>query len=122
MVDALKEAGEAIRSLWTGLCNIFSYQEVDDKYGITEHKEVKLHENIPCRLSFKNISQANQTDSFAKTDQVVKLFIAPEVYVPPGSIVEVSQNGVTGRYEHSGVSAIYTNHQEIILDNYKERA
>ena len=81
-----------------------------------------LFENLPCRLSFKNISQANQTESFAATNQVVKLFIAPEVYVPPGSVIEVTQNEVTRKYKHSGVSAVYTNHQEIILDNYDGRA
>lgn len=122
MVDELKEAREAIQSLWTGLCSIFGFEESEDRYGATRHKEVKLYENIPCRLSFKNISQANQTESFAAINQVVQLFIAPEVYVPPGSVIEVTQNEVTRKYKHSGVSAVYTNHQEIILDHHDGRA
>ena len=122
MVDELKQAREAIQSLWTGLCSIFGFEELEDRYGTTKHKEVKLYENVPCRLSFKNISQANQTESFAATNQVVKLFIAPEVYVPPGSVIEVTQNGITRKYKHSGISAVYTNHQEIILDHHDGRA
>jgi hypothetical protein len=54
--------------------------------------------------------------------QVVTLFISPEVYIPPGSMIEVTQNNVTRTYKHSGISAIYTNHQEIILELEQEKA
>ena len=122
MVDELKQAREAIQSMWTGICNIFGFKDIEDKYGATIHTEVVLFENLPCRLSFKNISQTSQTESFAVSSQVVKLFIAPEVYVPPGSAIEVTQNGVTRKYKHSGISAVYTNHQEIVLEAYKGSA
>ena len=122
MVDELKQAREAIQSMWTGICNIFWFKNSKNKYGTVVSEVKELYKNIPCRLSFKNISQTEQTESVAKTSQVVKLFIAPEVYVPPGSIVEVIQNGVTRKYKHSGISAFYTNHQEIILDVEQEKA
>jgi len=122
MVDELKQAREAIQSMWTGICNIFWFKNSKNKYGTVVSEVKELYKNIPCRLSFKNISQTEQTESAAKTSQVVKLFIAPEVYVPPGSIVEVTQNGVTRKYKHSGISAVYTNHQEIILDVEQEKA
>nr|DAQ01660.1 MAG TPA: head closure knob [Caudoviricetes sp.] len=122
MVKELEKAKKAIQSLWTGVCNIFGFKDVEDKYGATTHAEVTLFENLPCRLSFKNISQTSQTESFAVSSQVVKLFITPEVYVPPGSMIEVTQNGVTRKYKHSGISAVYTNHQEIVLEAYKGSA
>jgi hypothetical protein len=122
MVDELKQAREAIQSMWTGICNIFGFKNSKNKYGTVVSEVKELYKNIPCRLSFKNISQTEQTESISKTSQVVKLFIAPEVYVPPGSIVEVTQNGVTRKYKHSGISAVYTNHQEIILDAEQEKA
>lgn len=122
MVDELKQAREAIQSMWTGICNIFRFKNSKNKYGTVVSEVKELYKNIPCQLSFKNISQTEQTESVAKTSQVVKLFIAPEVYVPPGSIVEVTQNGVTRKYKHSGISAVYTNHQEIILDVEQEKA
>lgn len=122
MVKELEKAKKAIQSLWTGVCNIFGFKDVEDKYGATTNAEVTLFENLPCRLSFKNISQTNQTESFAVSSQVVKLFIAPDVYVPPGSMIEVTQNGVTRKYKHSGISAVYTNHQEIVLEAYKGSA
>lgn len=122
MVDELKQARESIQSMWTGICNIFGVKNSKNKYGTVVSEVKELYKNIPCRLSFKNISQTEQTESVAKTSQVVKLFIAPEVYVPPGSIVEVTQNGITRKYKHSGISAVYTNHQEIILDVEQEKA
>ena len=122
MVDELKQARESIQSMWTGICNIFGFKNSKNKYGTVVSEVKELYKNIPCRLSFKNISQTEQTESVDKTSQVVKLFIAPEVYVPPGSIVEVIQNGVTRKYKHSGISAVYTNHQEIILDAEQEKA
>ena len=122
MVEELKQAREAIQSMWTGICNIFGFKNSKNKYGTVVSEVKELYKNIPCRLSFKNISQTEQTESAAKTSQVVKLFIAPEVYVPPGSIVEVTQNGVTRKYKHSGISAVYTNHQEIILEAEQEKA
>ena len=122
MVDELKQARESIQSMWTGICNIFGFKNSKNKYGTVVSEVKELYKNIPCRLSFKNISQTEQTESVAKTSQVVKLFIAPEVYVPPGSVFEVTQNGVTRKYKHSGVSAVYTNHQEIILDVEQEKA
>ena len=122
MVNELEKAKKAIQSLWTGVCNIFGFKDVEDEYGATSHAEMTLFENLPCRLSFKNISQTNQTESFAVSSQVVKLFIAPDVYVPPGSVIEVTQNGITRKYKHSGISAVYTNHQEIVLEAYKGSA
>ncbi len=122
MVDELKQAREAIQSIWTGICNIFWFKNSKNKYGTVVSEVKELYKNIPCRLSFKNISQTEQTESVAKTSQIVKLFIAPEVYVPPGSVIEVTQNGVTRKYKHSGISAVYTNHQEIILDAEQEKA
>lgn len=122
MVDELKQARESIQSMWTGICNIFGFKNSKNKYGTVVSEVKELYKNIPCRLSFKNISQTEQTESVAKTSQVVKLFIAPEVYAPPGSIVEVIQNGVTRKYKHLGISAVYTNHQEIILDVEQEKA
>lgn len=122
MVDELKQAREAIQSMWAGICNIFGFKNSKNKYGTVVSEVKELYKNIPCRLSFKNISQTEQTESMSKTSQVVKLFIAPEVYVPPGSIVEVTQNGVTRKYKHSGISAVYTNHQEIVLDAEQEKA
>ena len=104
--DILKSAKDAIKSMWSGLCTVYKNEKSKNKYGI----------------SFENVSQADQTELGANVSQVVTLFISPEVYIPPGSMIEVTQNNVTRTYKHSGISAIYTNHQEIILELEQEKA
>ena len=120
--EILKSAREAIHSMWDGLCTAFENKKSKDKYGIVDSEKVEFCRDVPCRLSFKTISQADQTGLGANVSQVVKLFISPEVYIPPGSTIEVTQNNVTRKYRHSGISAVYTNHQEIILEAEQEKA
>ena len=108
--EILKSAREAIHSMWDGLCTAFENKNSKNKYGIVSSEKVEFCRDVPCRLSFKTISQADQTGLGANVSQVVKLFISPEVYIPPGSTIEVTQNNVTRKYKHSGISAVYTNH------------
>ena len=120
--DILREAREAIHSMWDGRCKVIEFVKEKGRNNIVEKKEKVLYDNQPCRLSHKTISQAEQTESFASTSQVIKLFIAPELLIPEGCKIEVTQNGVTKMYENSGISAVYTNHQEIILTAEKKKA
>lgn len=120
--DILREAREAIQSMWDGRCRIIEFNNEKGRNNIVKTTEKVLHDNVPCRLSHKTISQAEQTESFASTSQVIKLFIAPELDIPAGCKIEVTQNGITKMYENSGVSAVYTNHQEIILQIAKKKA
>lgn len=113
---------KVIESLYIAKCNIYGFGNVEDEFGRTESKEMLLHEEIPCRVSFKNISAANQTEVFATTSQEIKLFINPEIIIKEGSKIEVTQHNRTTIYESSGASAVYTNHQEIMLKSYKGRA
>ena len=113
---------KALESLYLAVCNIYGFISEDDGYGISDQVEKLLYENQKCRVSYKNISAANQTESFATTAQEIKLFIAPELVIPAGSMIEVTQNNRTEKYKSSGKAAVYKNHQEIILKSYKERA
>ena len=115
MVD---EVRNAIQSLWIGRCKITKFDKEKGKNNIVKSVEKVLYENQPCRISHKTISQA----SFANTAQIIKLFIAPELDIPAGCKIEVIQNGITKTYQHSGVSAVYSHHQEIILELAKEKA
>ena len=83
---------KALESLYMGNCNIYGFISEDDGYGISDQVEKLLYENQKCRVSYKNISAANQTESFATTAQEIKLFIAPELIIPAGSTIEVTQN------------------------------
>lgn len=112
---------KAIESLYSGVCSIVEYVKVVD--AVT--KKTKLTEstvltNQPCRLSFKNIKSADQTEAGAALSQSVKLFIAPEIQIKPGSKITVLQNGMTTVYKNSGPVVVYNFHQEVPLVIFEE--
>lgn len=111
---------KAVESLYNGTCTIIEKTKVRKENGSTGFAEVVVLENQPCRLSFSTINSTNPTETGASSvSQAVKLFIAPEIKVKPGSKVTVSQNGVTTEYKNSGEPAYYMTHQEIILELFK---
>jgi hypothetical protein len=113
-------ARKAIESLYAGKCTVYEYQSVKDPVTkITEKQEVPVLTDQPCRLSYKTITGTTQDDGAATVTQEVKLFIAPEIVIKPGSKITVTQNGVSADYQSSGKPAVYSNHQEIIVELFK---
>lgn len=117
MQAAQKAARKAIESTYTGLLTVTEYQAVKDPVThITKNQKVVVLENQPCKLSFETITTAVQTEAAATISQAVKLFVSPDVTIKAGSMITVTQNGVTTEYTSSGVPAIYPTHQEIMLE------
>lgn len=120
MIDALKQCKKAIESLYNGLCTVYEYQEITDSIAKrTVNKEVIVLEKQPCKLSFKNITQSKD-GNVSEVKQIIKLFLSQECKINPGSTIVVTQNNVTTKYKNSGQPAIYTNHQEIVLDKLEK--
>lgn len=111
---------KAIENKYIGVCTVVEYQSVIDDDMTTTEKELIVAENQPCRLSFKTVEKTVQSDTTNALTQSVKLFIAPELEIKPGSKIIVTQAGRTTEYRNSGQPAIYDTHQEIILELYKE--
>nr|WP_301906351.1 hypothetical protein [uncultured Anaerostipes sp.] len=127
IAEAIKQAQQIHRTVieqtYDGTCNIYSMQDVKDpETKITEQKEVSLLENVPCHMSFSGAVTAEGNGTSTDVKQEIKLFLAPEVLVPPGCRIEVMQHGVTESYSGSGKAAIYSSHQEISLELWKEYA
>lgn len=113
----------AIESLYIGRCNIIEHQKVQKENKSTGFEDVTVLEDIPCRLSYQTINTTKAEDNTASSlKQVTKLFIAPNLTVKPGSKISVTQNNVTTEYKSSGQPAIYSTHQEIILEIFKDWA
>lgn len=120
MVNARKTARKAIESTYEGVCSIVEYGDIlDEKTKITSQGEIVVLEGQPCKLSFENISGANQSDTAASVSQKTKLFLSPEITVKSGSKIVVTQNGVTTEYSASGEAAVYFSHQEIMLELFR---
>lgn len=119
MVEGYKKA---LTSLWIGKCDIYVLKHVQNpKNGRSEAREEKLHEQVPCRISYKDIATTDLQDG-AKIVQSTKLILDAGVKIPPGCKIVVTQNGVTETYTRSGLPAVYTNHQEVELTLFKEYA
>lgn len=87
--------------------------------NITKDVETEVFKNEKCRISFEDIYVNTQTDTEAKKVQKIKLFIAPELKIKPGSLIIVTGRGRTTKYKNSGMPAVYDTHQEIILELWK---
>ncbi|WP_270943108.1 hypothetical protein [Romboutsia lituseburensis] len=117
--EALKKAKKHLESLYTGTCTIYEYEPVKDPdTKRTISKEVVVIENQPCRVSYKNI-QTSGEGNMSKLSQIIKLFLSSDVCIKPGSKIVVTQNNTTTEYKNTGEPAIYSNHQEIVLELFK---
>lgn len=127
MVAAVEAAQKAARKaqerLYAGKCTITEYQKVkDEQTRLTRDVETVVLEDEPCRLSFETLHAAVRSESAAAVSQTVKLFISPEVSVPAGSRITVTQDGKTADYTCSGTPAVYPTHQEVMLELYEDYA
>ncbi|HGM1244473.1 TPA: hypothetical protein ACKOLO_003350 [Clostridioides difficile] len=114
---------KAIEMLYRDKCTIVEYQPIKDPITKrTNNKEIVVLENQSCKLSYKNIVSATD-GKVAKLEQTIKLFISPNINIKAGSkLIITTQNNITREYARSGESAIYPNHQEIILELLKNKA
>lgn len=122
VVIVVNVARKAIESMYKDTCNVYEWQKTKDPIThVNKPGEVLVHENKKCRLSFSTITVTS--DEHAATQkQTVKLFIAPELEIKPGSKISITHQGKTTDYKRSGVPAIYTNHQEIMLELFDKYA
>ncbi|MDE3562952.1 hypothetical protein PV597_13705 [Clostridioides difficile] len=109
---------KAIEMLYREKCTIVEYQPIKDPITKrTNNKEIVVLENQSCKLSYKNIVSATD-GKVAKLEQTIKLFISPDIEIKAGSKLIINDK----EYVRSGESAIYPNHQEIILELFKDKA
>ena len=118
---AQKAARKAIEATYFGLLTVTEHKKVKDEVTkLTKWSDVVVLEDCPCRLSFEKIQAAVQSDSTDGIAQITKLFVSPDVKIKAGSKLTVTQDNVTTDYTRSGVPAVYSTHQEIIVDLFKE--
>ena len=108
---------KAIQSLWTGKATITVRDGVlNEDTGRTEPVERVTASDLACRISFAAVKSTEADEEAARVVQTVTLYIDPDLEIPEGSKITVTQNNVTGDYERSGKAAVYTCHQEVPLE------
>lgn len=117
MVDSSK----LLRRLWTDTCTVTNMQEVEDENDhSTSTKEVTVLKDEPCKLSFQTLSTTAKDGVKAELVQKAKLFLTNEVEIKAGSSITVKRGKRVFEYSSSGLPAIFSSHQEIVLEP-KER-
>lgn len=114
---------KAIEATYDGTCRIYGMNPIRDPMTkVTRQEEVLKQEEIPCHLSYSSTAPAAGSDTVTSTVLTIKLFLAPELVVPPGCRIEITQQGRTESYAQSGKAALYSSHQEIMLESWKKYA
>lgn len=106
---------KALESTYDGTLTAYisTKKKVD---GETKLVREKLYEKIKCALSKVSTPSTRQTDAQNAISYESKLFIPPELSIPPGSEIEVSQYGRTYQYINSAEAFVYPTHQELLLE------
>lgn len=106
---------KALERTYSGLLSV--YISVKKKVdGETKLVREKLYENVKCALSKVSTPSTRQTDAQNTITYESKLFVPPEINIPPGSEIEVSQYGKTYQFINSAESFVYPTHQELLLE------
>lgn len=119
MLPKTKMVRRAIESLYDGECTIVEHKPFTDMNRKTSFRDVILYEKEPCRLSFQSLDTTQKNNGAAEIKQIIKLFIAPDINIPAGCKITVTQNDVTADYKSSGEPARYETHQEIMLEPFE---
>lgn len=80
----------------------------------TKHGLVPVYENQPCRISQRALATNAQTETVNQIVYETKLFIAPELEIKQGDVIEVTRGAVTRKYT-AGEPFVYPTHQEVSI-------
>lgn len=118
MVDTSKYAG-MISDMWSDQCSVTVREEVTDpETKLTDFSEVVIVSEAPCRLSYSTLQTASG-EHMDSAEMTAKLFISPDIEIPPGSRISIERHGRKLEFSRSGEPAVYTNHQEISLERFR---
>lgn len=116
---ARQAARKAQEMLYEGVATVTGVETYIKPNGATGTRQATFYEDMPCRVSYGNLRNSNAgspTFQAVEIAQVIKLFCSPDVNIPAGSTITVTQNGLTATFTHSQPPMKYATHQEIILE------
>ena len=108
-------AKKAIERLYDRKCTIYENRPYQKPNGMTGEAWEIVEEDIPCRISFSQLSAAEKTDTVSRTHQEIKLLIFPEIAIKAGSRILVKKDSWQDCFVAAGIAAHYDTHQEVPL-------
>lgn len=115
----LRTVAEAV---YEAKCTVICSTKSKDYDGATIFEDTTICENEPCRLSHSGFGSTSNTNTLDAVSANIKMFIRPEVQIPEGSKIIITQYGVTDTYHMSSKPVVFVSHQEISLELEKEYA
>ncbi|MGK5512048.1 DUF6093 family protein [Brevibacillus formosus] len=110
-----KRHRKQIERLYEDKCTIYRYEkETDPDTEETIQKPVAIYTDQPCRISQKALGTNNQSEAQNDIKYETKMFIAPELEIKQGDMVEATRGGVARKYE-AGEPFPYPTHQEVSI-------
>ncbi len=109
-----------IEKLYDGVCTIIEYEQQEGVINNTI--EVVKQKNVSCRLSYESVKNVERTEKASNDNQIIKLFLSPNVDIKEGSKVIVTQEKETNSYICAGKPLVYGSHKEIVLELEKRYA
>ncbi|MCL2568607.1 MAG: hypothetical protein FWE12_04115 [Oscillospiraceae bacterium] len=112
----------ALRRWWTDRCDVFLREStVCSESGRSVFTERKVYADLPCRVSFRisfeTVGAVRDVGTAAvSAGQAVRLFLAPDAVVPPGSRIVVRRQGQEMVFWRTGVPVVFLGHQEIRME------
>jgi hypothetical protein len=105
-----------IEKMYTDRVIVYRYSKIKDPVT----KETKLvpqpvYTDQPCRLSQIALGKNDQTEAQNEIRYETKLFIAPEIDIRQGDLLEVTRGTVTRKKYTAGEPFLYSTHQEVSL-------
>ena len=75
---------KALERMWKDRCSIIvRAEQTNTETNLTVFQETPLFEDQPCKLSFEKQTTTDE-NHVATVAQVVKLFLSPDLVIPPG--------------------------------------
>jgi len=100
--------------LWRDLCDVYESVPVLKTDGSTGFEKTRVYSGLPCRLSYGKVTRGR--NSISENTREVKLFLSERYLIKAGSEFAVVRNGVKTTYKNSLPPAVYSAHQEILLE------
>ena len=109
-----------LKALWIGKATIYDWKPTTDPITHQTVQElVPIVTDEPCRLSHSSKAITGISEGAVDVEQIITLFISPDIEITHGCEIVVTQRGRTKKYRRGSEPSIYTNHQEVTLE-YKE--
>ena len=102
--------------LYKDSCTIIECRDyLDPVTHITSKQEVVVHENVPCKISYRTQQPTGDGVAGSLNSFLTVIQLSPDLEIKTGSKIIVNRNGREVIYKNSGQPDIHFNHQAITV-------